>query len=258
VSERYTVGDLARAAKVTVRTLHHYDEIGLLRPSTRDSAGYRCYDHDDLMRLQRILAYRGLGFGLSQIATILDDPATDPVAHLRAQHVAVTGQLERLRAQLMAIERTMEAHQMGINLTPDEMFEVFGDFDPVEHAREAEQRWGDSAAYRQSAQRASTYGKADWAGIRRETSEVEQQLLAAMTSGARADSAAATAAAEAHRQNISRWFYDCDHVMHRALATRYVEDPRFAAHYEALAPGLAAYVRDAIWANADRARAAEG
>jgi DNA-binding transcriptional MerR regulator len=251
----WSVGEVARMARVTVRTLHHYDEIGLLSPSGRSAGGYRLYDYADLERLQRIRSYRELGFGLDEIAKILDDPGVDPVEHLRRQHEQLTERLDRLRAMVEAVERTMEAHRMGIRLDPEEMFEVFGDFDPTEHAEEAEQRWGDTDAYRESQRRAASYSKADWLQIKAEGEAVDQQLADAMRRGLPADGAEAMAAAEAHRAQITRWFYDCGYDVHRGLAQMYLADPRFTARYENIAPGLARYVHDAILANADRAEA---
>jgi DNA-binding transcriptional MerR regulator len=254
-SAEYTVGDLARAAGITVRTLHHYDEVGLLVPSGRTSAGYRLYAYADLLRLQRVLGYRALGLALDEIAALLDDPAADPVAQLRAQHTALTDRIAALQLQLAALTQTMEAHQMGIQLTPQEMLEVFGDADPTQHAAEARERWGDSDAYRQSQRRTSRYSKADWQRMKVETEAVEAALAAAYASGQPADSAAAMDAAEAHRQNISAWFYDCTYEIHRGLAQMYVADERFAAHYDQRAAGLATYVHDAVLANAARAGA---
>src|SRR3954452_11758466 len=144
----YTVGKVARLAGVTVRTLHHYDEIGLLSPSERAATGYRRYDERDLDRLQQILYYRELGFSLEEIATILADPRADPVAHLRRQHELLTTRMKRMREMVLAIEFAMEAHKVGIQLTPEERFEVFGGFDPDEHAQEAQERWGDTDAYK--------------------------------------------------------------------------------------------------------------
>jgi DNA-binding transcriptional MerR regulator len=253
----YSVGAIARAAGVTVRTLHHYDEIGLLTPSGRSAAGYREYASADLLRLQRVLGYRALGLPLDEIAVILDDPTIDPVEHLRTLHVQLGDHVARLQAQLLAIEKTMEAYKMGIELTPEEMFEVFGDHDPTEHAVEAEQRWGDNDAYQQSRRRTSAYRKEDWRRMQTEAATVEAGLVAAYRSGVPASGEAAMAAAEVHRQHISAWFYDCGYDVHRGLAQMYVEDPRFTAHYEQLAEGLATYVHDAIVANADRVEAAD-
>ena len=248
----YTVGDLARASGVTVRTLHHYDQIGLLVPSGRTPAGYRSYAYPDLLRLQRVLGYRALGMSLDDIAVLLDDPAADPVDQLRHQHALLGARLIELQRQLAAIEKTMEAHQMGIQLTPEEMFEVFGDLDPTEHAAEAADRWGDTDAYRQSQRRTSRYTKADWQQMKAENAVVLATLVQAYRSGAPATSDAAMDAAEAHRQSITKWFYDCSPAIHRGLAQMYIADPRFTAHYEEQAEGLAQFVHDCVTANADR------
>src|SRR3954466_7810201 len=123
---RVNVGEVATLAGVTVRTLHHYDRIGLLSPSERTAAGYRRYTPSDLDRLHRVLVYRELGFPLEEIATLLDDPAADPVAHLRRQLALLRDRLDRMHTMVAAVEKEMEAHTMGISLTPEERFEVFG------------------------------------------------------------------------------------------------------------------------------------
>ncbi|WP_406037567.1 MerR family transcriptional regulator [Micromonospora sp. NBC_00898] len=246
----YTVGQVARAAGVTVRTLHHYDQIGLLSPSGRTAAGYRRYDDADLERLQHIRYYRELGFALDEIAAILDDPGVDPAAHLRRQHELVTERIGKLQEMAAAIELAMEARRMGIQLTPEERFEVFGDFDPDAHAEEAEQRWGDSEAYRESTRRTARYSKEDWLRNKAENEEWGRRVAAVMDSGAPADSPAAMELAEEHRQLISRWFYECSYEIHTGLADMYVADPRFTAYFEKIRPGLAAYLSEAIHANA--------
>src|SRR3954453_1525174 len=93
-----SVGDTAALAGVTVRTLHHYDRIGLLSPSERTAAGYRPYTPSDLNRLHQVLVYRELGFPLEEIATLLDDPGADPAEHLRRQHRLLRDRLEPNRA----------------------------------------------------------------------------------------------------------------------------------------------------------------
>jgi DNA-binding transcriptional MerR regulator len=249
----WSVGEVAKSAGITVRTLHHYDEIGLLSPTERSGTGYRRYEYVDLERLQRILAYRRLGFGLEQIAAILDDSSMDPVDHLRRQHAALTQQIDELRTIVAAIEKTMEARKMGISLNPQEMFEVFGDESPTVHADEAEQRWGDTEAYRQSQQRTARYSKDDWLTIRAEAAANGTRFAAAYQAGMPANSLEAMDTAEEHRQHISRWFYDCGYDLHRGLGELYTSDERFTANYDRGMPGLAHYVRDAITANAERA-----
>src|SRR4051794_25102424 len=138
-----SVGDTAALAGVTVRTLHHYDRIGLLSPSERTAAGYRRYTAADLDRLYEVLVYRELGFPLEEVATLLDDPDADPAVHLRRQHRLLRDRLERTQAMVAAVEKEMEARSMGISLTPEEKFELFGASYSEDYEREAEQRWGD-------------------------------------------------------------------------------------------------------------------
>ncbi|GIG57903.1 HTH-type transcriptional activator TipA [Longispora fulva] len=249
----YSVGQVAKYADVTVRTLHHYDEIGLLSPSGRSSAGYRRYDDSDLERLQSLLFYRELGFPLEEIAAILGDPDADATAHLRRQRELLLSRIGRLQDMVAAVEFAMEARQVGITLTPEERFEVFGNHDPAEHEVEAERRWGGTDAFRESARRTRSYTKEDWLVIKGQAASINQRLALAMTSGIPADDPQATDLAEEHRQHITRWYYDCTYEIHRGLAEMYVADPRFTATIDADGEGLAVYVRAAILANADRA-----
>src|SRR6266568_3541827 len=253
MSTSYTVGQVANLAGVTVRTLHHYDEIGLLAPTDRTSGGYRSYGVTDLQRLRRIMFYREIGFPLDEIATILADPRADAAEHLRRQHRLLSERIDRLQAMAAAIEKELEAQQMGISLTPEEQFEVF-DTDKVggEWADEAEQRWGNTEAYKQSQRRTSKYTKQDWVKLKAEADEGLGAFADALRAGTAPDSRAAMDPAEAQCEYISRWFYDCDRDTHRGLARMYVADPRFTKLYEDIAPGLAQYLHDAIVANAER------
>ncbi len=248
----YSVGEVARLAGVTVRTLHHYDRIGLLVPSRRTASGYRRYDDADLDRLWRIRVYGELDVPLDEIVGLLAGDV-DPDDHLRRQHELLRARRQRLDRILGVLERTMEARKMGINLTTDELFEVFGDVDPGEYADEAKERWGDTDAWKQSQRRTSRYTKDDWLAIQREAAAVDADFVGALTDGVPADSDVAMDIAESHRAHISRWFYDCPATMHRHLGEMYAQDARFTAHYEEQAEGLARFVRDAIVANADRA-----
>ncbi|WP_199510740.1 MerR family transcriptional regulator [Nucisporomicrobium flavum] len=126
MEEHLTVGRVAELAGVTVRTLHHYDEIGLLRPSTRTAGGYRAYSAADVERLREVLAYRRLGFGLGEIAALVDDPATDAVAHLYRLRGLLVDQRDRAAAMVTAIDRELEARAMGIRTTPEEQLKMVG------------------------------------------------------------------------------------------------------------------------------------
>ncbi len=248
----YTIGRVAKLAGVTVRTLRHYDETGLLRPSGRLDSGYRSYATADLERLQRILCYRQLGFPLETIRILLDDPNTDPLEHLRRQRALLNERIEALRRMVATVDKIMEAHNMGIHLEPDELLEVFGDADPTEHHAEAERSWGETSAWAESQRRVATYTKDDWKRMRAEFAALMADLAAARASGASPDSQRAMDLAEAHRAYLNRWFYDCSYPMHRGLGDLYVNDPRFATNLATFAPDLASYLRDAIYANATR------
>jgi len=249
----YTVGRAARLGGVTIRTLHHYEQIGLLIPSDRSSTGYRLYSESDLDRLTRILYYRELGFSLEDIAALLTDSAAKAGVggHLERQHKLLTERLHRLQAMVASIEREMEMAMTGNELTPEEKLEIFGaDYDPAWES-EAEQRWGSTEAWRQSQSRTKNFSKDDWRRVKAEGDSFNADLVAAFTSGAAPDSERALALAERHRSMIEQ-YYDCSYAMHRGLADMYLADERFTKNYEDLAPGLAQWIHDAIHANADR------
>lgn len=252
----YSVGQVAGFAGITVRTLHHYDEIGLLAPSERSHAGHRRYGDADLDRLQRILFYRELGFPLDEVAALLDDPDADPRAHLRRRHELLSARIAGLQRMVAAVETAMEARRVGIDLTPEEKFEAFGDFDPDRYAEEVERRWGGTEAYAQSRHRATSYTKEDWKRLTGELDAIHARMAALLAAGHAPDSPEATAVAEEHRLFITSGHYACTHELHACLGDMYVADPRFTATYEAVRPGLAVYMRDAIHANTARAGAA--
>ena len=247
-----TVGEVARLAGVTVRTLHHYDDIGLVRPSGRTDAGYRLYDDGDLARLQTVLFYRELGFALDDIRTVMSAPDFDRGDALREQRKLLEAEVHRLQRMLDALDDAITAHEEGAPMSDEAMFEVFGEQQRALQ-REAEQRWGETDAYRQSRARTAGYTKQDWQDVKAEGERIMDGIAAVYRSGAAADSTAAMDAVEAHRRQISERFYDCSHELQVGLAEMYVQDPRFTATYEAVEPGLAVWVRDAIRANARRA-----
>jgi MerR family transcriptional regulator, thiopeptide resistance regulator len=243
-----TVGEVSKLAGVTVRTLHHYDEIALLSPSGRSEAGYRLYDYWDLVRLQEILVWRQLGFSLPEVQRLLDDPAHDRRAALMRQRELVQHERERLGASARALDRALAADAQDTPLKEAEMFE---DFDPAAYEDEARQRWGDTDAYRESARRTAAYGDREWAEIGAEAEAIVGEFAALMSVGEPSAGENARAVAERHRDHLARWFYPASTDMHRNLAGLYVADPRFAAGYDKVADGLARYVHDAVVANAD-------
>lgn len=247
-----TVGEVAKRFRITVRTLHHYDEIGLLTPSRRAASGYRVYTTSDLTRLSQIIVYRRLEFSLEEIASLLDEG--DEVSHLVRQRERVMSRIDEMRGLVEAIDQALEKAMTNTPMTDDDMRELFGeDFD--DYQAEAEQRWGETPEWKESQRRTKSYGKEDWIRIKAEGEAVEKALADAFRGGLPADSEVAMDAAEQHRLQVNRWFYDCPPEFHRKLGDMYVSDPAYVARYDESfgLPGLAAFCRDAIHANADRA-----
>ena len=246
-----TVGQVSQTFGVTVRTLHHYDAQGLVVPSARTHAGYRLYTDADLARLATVVTYRRLGLPLTEVRDLLDGQGAAS-EHLRRQREVVLTRLGVLTDLVSAIDAALEAEMNGRPATTEELKGLFGDGFSEDHQAEAEQRWGETTAWKQSASRTKRYTPADWEQVKAEMDAVNAAFVAALTSGAAPDSDEAMAVAEAHREHIAQRFYDLDHTFHRGLADMYVADPRFTKTYEDLAPRLAQYVHDAIHANADR------
>jgi MerR family transcriptional regulator, thiopeptide resistance regulator len=250
----HTVGEVAAAAGISVRTLHHYDRIGLLVPSERSGAGYRLYSDDDLRVLQQVMFFRELGFGLGAITRIMRDPAFDRREALAFQRRLLTDKSVRLAKMIAAVDEAILALERGTVIHKEDMFGVFGDFDPAQYEEEAKQQWGHTDSYKESARRTAPYTKQDWETMRAETDAVNSELASLLDAGVAPDDPRAMDAAERHRLLIDHWFYPCPRQMHVALGAMYVADPRFAETYEKVREGLAQYVRAAIEANAVRDR----
>jgi len=246
----YQVREVAALARVSVRALHHYDEIGLLVPRARTDAGYRLYDDDDLLRLQQIVIGRELGLPLEEIRRSLDDPRFDRAAALRAQRRQLEARAAETAAMLRAIDHALAALEKGGTTMNGE--QLFEGFDPARHEEEAERRWGGTAAFVESRKRTARYTAADWKRHAAEQAAVYEAAAALLRAGAAPESDEAMAVAARHRALIDRWFYPCDAAMHVDLADLYEADARFAANIDKAAAGLTPFLAAAIRANARR------
>lgn len=246
-----TVGQVAELFGVTVRTLHHYDEVGLLVPSARSHAGYRLYTSVDLERMQQIVVYRRLGFSLDEVTELLDGGA-DPAEHLRRQRDVVMSRVAALTELVTAIDHALEVEMNDQTLTPADRRALFGaDFEDLQ--AQAEQSWGESEPWRQSAARTKRYGKDDWTRLRAEQEAIFARQAATWRSGVEATSDEAMDAVEEHRGFIDRWFYDCPREFHANLGDLYVADPRYVVAMAGQdSEGYGEWLRDAIRANAQR------
>ncbi len=246
----YQVKEVATLTGISVRALHHYDELGLLVPAARTTAGYRRYDDDDLLRLQQILIGRELGLSLEEIRRSLDDPAFDRRAALRAQRAELERRAHQTAEMLRAVDCALRAlDERGDPMDPKHLFDGF---DPTRYEDEAEARWGETAAYQISAARTQGYGPDDWQRLGAEQGAIYADAVAALAAGIAPDDPRALAFADRHRRSIDRWFYPCDVAMHARLADLYEADQRFAANLDQHGAGLTPYLVAAIRANARR------
>jgi DNA-binding transcriptional MerR regulator len=241
----FTVGELSRLTGITVRALHHYDEVGLVRPSRRSAAGYRLYDEADVLRLHQVLLFRELGLPLDEIAAAIDAAGSREDLLRRHREVLVTKRA-RIDAMLAAVDAAIGTLEKGPKMSPEELKTLFDGFDHTQYEEEAKQRWGGTDAYQESARRTKGYGRAEWEQIKREMESIGARLAELMKSGTAPGDAATQAVVEEHRAHIDRWFYPCSVSLQKALGEMYVADERFTANIDRGAPGLARYWRDAI------------
>ncbi|MFE5791963.1 MerR family transcriptional regulator [Streptomyces sp. NPDC056503] len=244
-----TVGQVSARLGVTVRALHHWDEIGLARPSLRTAAGYRLYTAADLARLHRVVVYRELGLGLDRIGAVLDDADTDVPAALRAQRAQVAERVERLRRLGAGLDRMIEAHERGLLLTVDQQAAIFGpDWDPEGPAK-ARAQYGDTAQWRQYAERSASRTPEEWQAVTDASAALDRELASAMDAGLAPGSPEANELVEHHRAVFAAYF-PLTREMQVCLARTYASDPGFTAHYDALREGLAVWFRTVVDASA--------
>lgn len=244
----YTVNQLAKIAGISVRTLHHYDAIGLLRPARAEANGYRRYGETELLKLQQVLFFRELEFPLDEIRRILSSPDFDLRAALADQRKLIGLKKKRLDGLIGTIDRTIR--RLNRRITMDDK-DLYGDFSKDEmdaYAKEAKERWGHTDAYRQSTERFKKMTKADLARIKDEGDRLMKEIVARRSEG---PASAAMQALIARHYDALRTWYEPDLAMYRGLGDMYVADPRFTAYYEKYAPGLATFMRDAMHAYCD-------
>ena len=251
----YQVKDVARLTGVSVRTLHHYDAIGLLVPGGRTAAGYRLYTDADLLRLQQILIGRELGLPLEEIRRSLDDPRFDRKAALLDQRQRLRDRARQAEAMSRAIDAALAALDGSATTGEFTMADLFEGFDPSRYEAEARSQWGTTDAFAESEKRTRGYTPDDWKTLKAEQAAVYDAAFAALKGGKAPSSAEAMDIAERHRLAIDRWFYPCSHTMHRGLASMYESDDRFRQSIDKYGEGLTTFLAEAIRANAARGRA---
>lgn len=241
---KYTIAKLAKSAGVSVRTLHYYDEIGLLNPAGHsDDNNYRYYTQAELLRLQQIMFFRELEFPLAKIKEIMDSPKFSNLEALEDHRQVLLSQKQRVGKLLKTIDLTINNIKKGQSMTTTDLYDGFDKAKMEEYQQEAQTRWGNTDAYKQSTARVAKMGKAGLAKVVAEGKEIEVEL--AKHIGEPIGSSVVQSLIARHRAQISN-FYDVGDEMYQGLAEMYLADSRFTKHYDDVAPGLAQFVHDAI------------
>jgi len=243
----YTVRAVAELAGVSVRTLHHYDHIGLLHPAETTPAGYRVYSRQDLERLQQILFYRELGLGLREIGEILASPGFDRREAMAGHRRFLVERRDRLDRMVSLVDETLAAWERGCEMDEERMFDGLDQRQLDEWRREATERWG-KARVDESYRRYDQMSAHEKQAMLAEGGAIELDAAALMGQGA--GGAAVQAVMERWFRYIGR-FYEVTSDIFRGLGDMYVEDERFRAHYEEIKPGLAEFMRAAMHVYAD-------
>ena len=236
------IKEFAKLAGVSVRTLHYYDEIGLIKPALVDAQnGYRFYDENSLLRMQEILFYRELDFPLKSILEILSSPDYDKQKALAEQRKLLELKKERLERIIDALDGatkgkvTMAAFDNSDYETARKQYEV-----------EAKQRWGDTDAYKESQAKTSGYSKDKWNDILTGMNDVFAEFAECKNCGGRADSDTAQRLVKKLQDYITANFYHCTNNILAGLGQMYVCDERFKNNIDSHGEGTAEFVSEAV------------
>lgn len=232
------IKDFAEFTGVSVRTLHYYDEIGLLTPANVDRhTGYRYYDETSLLRMQEILFYRELDFSLKSIREILSSPDYDKEKALRQQKKLLILKKQRLEKLISAIDGAVKG---------ENVMHAFDNSEFEAYKAEAQEKWGKTDAYREYAERTKHHSKDTWTDLAGEMNEILAAFAACMQSGAEPDSAEAQELVKKLQSHITGNYYLCTNEILAGLGQMYVADERFQTNIDKHAAGTAAFISKAI------------
>ncbi len=252
----YSVKQVAAWTGISIRTLHHYDHIGLLRPEALSPAGYRLYSDQNLLRLQQILLLKELEFSLEAIQTMLDQPGFDRKRALETQRNLLLKKKNRLETILTTLERTLKAPRGGKTMNAHDLFKGFDQADIDAHkkkyAKETKAAYGHTAAYHESNRKTAKYTPADWTRIMNQANEIYLRIARRMSRGP--EDAEVQKAVADWRHHITQNYYTCTLEIAKGLGELYVADSRFTKNLDKIHPGLAEFMSAAIAFYCQRAK----
>ena len=232
------IKEFAEFTGVSVRTLHYYDEIGLLKPARIDkTTGYRFYDENSLLRMQEILFYRELDFSLKSIGEILSSSNYNKTKILQEQKQMLIMKKERLERLIAAIDDA----EKGENV-----MKAFDNSEFEKYKAEAQERWGTTDAYKEHAQKTRSYGKDKWSGLMEDMNVIFHEFACCMENGNTPDTENAQKLVKKLQDHITENYYTCTNEILSGLGQMYVADERFKNNIDKHAEGTAVYVNEAI------------
>ena len=244
----YTINKLAKLAGVSTRTLRYYDELGLLSPARISSNEYRIYGEKEINRLQQILFYRELGVSLEEIRNILSSKDFDGHSALESHLTALLARREQLDLLVANVEKTIKTMKGEMIMSDQEKFEGFlqklVDHNERQYGEEAREKYGDERINRSNT-KVLNMSKEQFVELEMLTEDLNETLKAAFEQGDPA-SGLAQKACELHKKWLCFYWEDYSKEAHKGVTQMYVDDPRFTAYYNKIAPGCAAFLRDAV------------
>jgi len=232
------IKEFAEFTGVSVRTLHYYDEIGLLSPAYVDEyTGYRYYDETSFLRMQEILFYRELDFSLKSIGEILSSPNYDTRKALKEQKNLLLLKKERLERLISAVDDAMKG---------ENVMKAFDNSEFEKHKAEAKERWGNTDAYKEHAEKTKAYSKDKWNALVEEMNDIFAEFSVCRKNGAAPDSAEVQNLVKKLQNHITENYYTCTDEILAGLGQMYVADGRFKKNIDKHGEGTAEFVSEAI------------
>jgi DNA-binding transcriptional MerR regulator len=238
----YSVKQLATLAGVSARTLHYYDEIKLLKPSSIGENGYRYYDDTAVLRLQQVLFFKALGLGLKEIKEIIDSPGFDVLNTLQKHRVSLQEQVERLMNLIGTVDKTILHYEGEITMSDKDLFEGFSEEKQKEYEEEIRQRYGDEDL-KESQRRWKSYSPEKKEAIKAESQAIFATIGAHIEKGH--DSPEVQAQIGALHKHLG-YFYECTYERLLGLGQLYNQHPDFIARFQAVHPDLPEFLEKAI------------
>jgi len=245
----YTVQKLAKLAGVSPRTLRYYDEIGILKPARINSSGYRIYGQSEVDKLQQILFYRELGVALDKIKEILNSPSFDSIKALREHREKLLKKREQIDLLIANVEKTIALREGRIEMSDKEKFEGFKqrmiDENEKKYGKEIREKYGDDTVDKSNA-KFLNMTEEQYEEFKKLEVLLNETLKEAFETGDPAGELAQKAA-HLHKQWLSYTWPSYSKEAHAGVAQMYVDDERFKAYYDKEQPGMAEFLRDAIF-----------